>query len=394
MNDDLPDKMILERIRSLAEERKKIISLPTEKVVDRILNSSQPSALVHSFPEEDLYLLIQDIGPQDSLPILSLASDKQWEYLLDMDLWDKDRINIKALTTWLVLLGRADPKRCINWMVDRKTDILEYYLFKNIEVKLREHDQDPSEFGDDFFTHDNIYYVRLRDHPLADNRGAAETVDTLKEHYQEFIAKLIAGLANFDHISYQKILLEAANVIPAETEEEAYRRRNVRLAEKGFLPFEEAIRIYHPLKPADLKTHVSKSHQTKSSPHLLTPVPQYSTRILEEDTLFARALSQLSADRDIEHLQIEFAGLCNQLIAADQRPIQDRNALKEVVKKASGYISIGLERLTGESENSQNHQKKYTAAFIRQYLLSDLFRVGYGQALGLKWRAEKWLANC
>jgi hypothetical protein len=394
MNDDLPDKMILERIRSLAEERKEIISLPPEKVVDRILNASQPAALVHSFPEEDFYLLIQDIGSQGSLPILSLASDKQWEYLLDMDLWDKDRINIKTLTTWLDLLSRADPKRCINWMVDRKTDILEYYLFKNIEVKLREHDQDPSEFGDDFFTHDNIYYVRLRGHPLADAHGAGEAVEILEKQYQEFLAKLIAGLADFDHITYQKILLEAANVIPAETEEEAYRRRNVRLAEKGFLPFEEAIRIYHPLKPADLKTQVSKSYQTKSSPHLLTSVPQHSTRMLEEDNLFARALNQISVDQDIEHLQIEFASLCNQIIAADQRPIPDRNALKEVVKKASGYVSIGLERLTGESEKSQIHKKKYSAAFIRQYLLADLFRVGYGQALGLKWRAEKWLANC
>ena len=129
MNDDTPDKMILERIRSLAQERKEIISLPPEKVVDRILNASQPVALVHSFPEEDLYLLIHDIGLQDSLPILSLASDKQWEYLLDMDLWDKDRINIKTLSAWLDLLSRADPKRCINWMVDRKIDLLEYYLF-------------------------------------------------------------------------------------------------------------------------------------------------------------------------------------------------------------------------------------------------------------------------
>ena len=394
MSDDLSQKMILERIRSLAAERREIISLPPEKVVDRILNVSQPAALVHSFPEEDLYLLIQDIGRQDSLPILSLASDKQWEYLLDMDLWDKDRINTKTLTAWLDLLSRADPKRCINWLVDRKTELLEYYLFKNVEVKLREHDQDPSEFGDDFFTHDSVYYLRLRSHPPTDDHGAAEAVETLKEQYQEFFAKLIAGLADFDHITYQKILLEAANVIPAETEEEAYRRRNVRLAERGFLPFEEAIRIYQPLKPADLKTHVSKSNQAKSSPHLLTPVPQFSTRMLEQDNLFARALSQISVDDDIEHLQVEFAGLCNQIIAADQRPIPDRNALKEVVQKASGYVSLGLERLTGDTEKSQNNPPKFSAAYIRQYLLADLFRVGYGQALKLKWRADKWLANC
>ena len=385
---------MIDRIRNLAEERKEIISLPPEKAVDRILNASQPAALVHSFPEEDLYLLIQDIGRQDALAILSLASDKQWEYLLDMDLWVKDRINIKMLTTWLDLFNRADPKRCINWMVDRKTDFLEYYLFQNVEVRLREHDQDPSEFGDDFFTYDNIYYMRLRPRPPAVDPEAGDAFEIQEHQRQEFITKLIAGLADFDHIAYQKILLEAANVLPAETEEEAYRRRNVRLAEKGFLPFEEAVRIYHPLTPDDIKTHMSKSSQTVSSSDQLIPVPLYSTRMLEEDNLFARALSRISTAEDIEHLQTEFAGLCNQIIVADQRPIADRDALRDVVKKASGYISIGLERMTGESETSQKKQKKYPAAFIRQYLLADLFRIGYGQALALKWRAEKWLADC
>ena len=388
------DKNIIDRIRNLAEERKEIISLPPEKAVDRILNASQPSALVHSFPEEDLYLLIKDIGRQDSLEILSLASDKQWEYLLDMDLWDKDRINLKSLTAWLDLLNRADPRRCINWMVDRKTELLEYYLFQNVEVRLREHDQDPSEFGDDFFSHDNIYYMRLRPRPLAGDPEPGDVFEIQEKQRQEFIAKLIAGLAEFDHIAYQKILLEAANVLPAETEEEAYRRRNVRLAEKGFLPFDEAVRIYHPLQPGDINTHMSKSSETVSSSHQLMPVPQYSTRMLEEDNLFTRALNRISTAEDIEHLQIEFAGLCNQIIVADQKPIADRDALKDVVKKASGYISIGLERLSGESETSQKKQKKYPVAFIRQYLLADLFRVGYGQALALKWRAEKWLENC
>jgi len=40
------------------------------------------------------------------------------------------------------------------------------------------------------------------------------------------------------------VLLEATHVIPAETEEEELRWRNVRLAEKGFLAFDEAIGIY------------------------------------------------------------------------------------------------------------------------------------------------------
>ncbi|MGD2271056.1 MAG: DUF6178 family protein [Desulfobacterales bacterium] len=387
------DKKIIDRIRRLAEDRKEIISLPPEQIVDRIINAPQPAALVQSFPEEDLYLLIQDIGPQDALPVLSLASEKQWEYLLDIDIWHKDRINMKTLTAWLSLLNKADSKRWLKWMVDNKTELLEYYLFHNIEVKLREHDQDPSEYGDDFFTYDNIFYIRLHGYPPEDHHAMKQEVDIHGESYQKFLEPLIRNLAAFDHIVYQKILLETANVIPAETEEEAYRQRNVRLAEKGFLPFEEAIRIYQPLKPTDLKVQRVKSFQTKSSPPLLVPVPQFSTRMLEKDTLFARALSCITKAPDLEHLQIEFATLSNQIITADQRSIKDRSELGKVVRKACGYVSIGLQRLVEESQPSAKIRKNFCAAMLKKYPLADIFRVGYGQALALKWRAEKWLAK-
>ena len=57
------------------------------------------------------------------------------------------------------------------------------------------------------------------------------------------------------------------------------------------------------------------------------------------------------------------------------------------MKKASGYISIGLERLTGEQDK---REVKRTAALMQQFMLSQIFRVGFGSALELKWRAEKW----
>ncbi|UCH20517.1 MAG: hypothetical protein JSU83_18550 [Deltaproteobacteria bacterium] len=393
MNNSKQYKKIIRRIRGLNAERRQILSLPPQKALERILDAPRPAELVHSFPEEDLYLLIQDIGPQDCLPILSLASDKQWEYILDMDAWHRDRLDIKSLTVWLDLLYRADAKRCIKWLVDHKTDLLEFYLFKNIEVKLREHDQDPSEFGDDFFSHDNVFYVRLLDYPFTENHDEGEAADIKKEQFKESLTKLIDGLAASDHITYQKILLESATVIPAESEEEAYRLRNIRLAEKGFLPFEEAVGIYQPLSPEDLKIQGVKSYQIKSEPTMIVPVPEYSTRMLEEDSLFVRALRRVTLIQDLEHLQVEFASLCNQIITADQRSIRDRVELEKIVKKACGYISIGLQSLTDGSERSQKNIENLCAAVMQHYTLANIFRVGYGRALALKWRAEKWLAD-
>ena len=46
--------------------------------------------------------------------------------------------------------------------------------------------------------------------------------------------------------------MESVSLIPSEIEEELFRLRNVRLAEKGFLPFHEAVGVYQPLQPREL----------------------------------------------------------------------------------------------------------------------------------------------
>ncbi len=64
-------KKSLERYKKLLKEREKILVLSPEEALNRILSAPEPAALVHAFPEEDFYLLVHDVGPEDSLPLLS-----------------------------------------------------------------------------------------------------------------------------------------------------------------------------------------------------------------------------------------------------------------------------------------------------------------------------------
>ena len=64
----------VQRIRQLAEQRQRVLSMPAEKALAAILEHPQPAALVHSFPEEDLFFLIQDIGTDYALPLITLTS--------------------------------------------------------------------------------------------------------------------------------------------------------------------------------------------------------------------------------------------------------------------------------------------------------------------------------
>lgn len=385
---ELTDKQReVERFVKLFEERKKILAMPPEKALDAIFDSPQPAALVHSFPEEDLYFLMHEIGIENSLALLSLASNKQWEYVVDIEGWIKDNIEIHSVTRWLDFLFKVAPERFIKWFLEEKTNFMEFYLYQNIEVLVRESDQDPSEIGEEYFTFDNTIYVRFRENVFGPDPENLESDQIIKEHRNAFLTNFFKQLAEYDFAVYQKVLLESSSVIPAETEEEAYRRRNFRLAEKGFMPFDEAIGVYQPLKRKDFEKLSVKYVSAETERQLQLPVPLYFAGMLKDKNLFTEALRRIENDEALRQIQTEFAGLCNQVGVADQKIIREKEALEEIVKKVCGYINIGLEDLTVKDKTVDLSK---TAELVQTYPLAGIFRVGYGLALDLKWRAEKW----
>jgi hypothetical protein len=384
MTDNNENNLALERSQQLLKERSDILDLPPDKRIDRILEYPQPAALVHSFPEEDFHFLIHDIGLQDCMPVLALASDKQKEFLLDVEAWEKDRVDNDALTKWLDLMLQADPNRLIKWLINEKQEFLELYFLKNITIRIREHDQDPSDFGDGYFTQDDTVYIKILDAAVQ-----TETQEVSEKERKEFLTKFLNKLASFDFENYRNLIIESTAIIAAETEEENYRLRNVRLAEKGFLPFDEAVGIYQSLKAQDLKAKHQKTDWLSDKSSTL-PVPLYHAGMLEEDNLFTRALLQIKDENILQRLQIEFANLSNRIASADQKTVKSRAELQQVVKKACGYLSIGLEKLALE-ENTTENQELISATFIQQYPLANIFRVGFGLALELKWQADKWM---
>ena len=397
------NEVLLQKAKALHENRERILGLPPEKALDAILDAEHPGAVVQSFQEEDFYFLINDIGLNDSVELLSLASGRQWEYLVDIETWDRDRINLKAVTQWIHTLLEVSPKRLVQWLRDEKKELIEFYIYKNFELKIREHDQEPSELGDGFFTDDDTFYIKPRLNPYGEIAASAMDdqeydSESIPAEYEETertqkLMKFIKQISTYDHILYQNILLESAFILSSEVEEEEYRLRNVRLAEKGFLPFEEAIGIYSPLKPKDIKKLGKKITAAASDINPFRSAPQYPLSNLKIKNIFTEALETIGQDEIgqneiIEQIQQEFAGLANQIISADQKLIKSRDDLRRIVEKACGYLNIGLESLSKELSVTG---KKNIAAYIKKYPLALIFRIGYSSALELKWRADRWL---
>lgn len=58
-----PVQKHIQRIQQLADERQRILSMPADKAMVAILDHPQPAALVHSFPEEDLFFWYMTLVP-------------------------------------------------------------------------------------------------------------------------------------------------------------------------------------------------------------------------------------------------------------------------------------------------------------------------------------------
>jgi hypothetical protein len=191
-------------------------------------------------------------------------------------------------------------------------------------------------------------------------------------------------VADQDHVAYQKLLLEAASILPAEMEEEVYRLRNVRMAEKGFLPFDEAVGIYQPVAPENLDDQSAKTFGGNGDEVDDSPAPQYPVKLLQKGTPFSDALQEIGAPLLLQRIQTEFVAVCNRVISADQQKIQGREALQAMVEKVCGYLNIGLEA------SAPGKRPAEMATLIERLPLSRIFRAGYGRALDLKWRVARW----
>lgn len=346
---------------------KDLLQVSGKKALEMILDSPRPVTLVQSLAEEDMFWLIQEIGLEDALPILSLASNDQWQYLLDFELWTKDRLETDAVNHWLGLLLKADPDRLLIWSLREHTDLLEFHLLKHIEVRILQEDESPSDFDEGYFSLDGLFYIRIKN-----------------DKYEQTTREFLERLARYDLNRFQEILLELSGLLPAEMEDRMYRLRNMRLAEKGFLPFEEAISIYQHLNPQDLVGKESQHRKVVKEGPSDYPVPVSTSILIQEQDLFHVSLQQIRDVDSLQRLQMEFAALCNQIISADALVVRSKEHLAAVVHKASGYLSIGLDRVTGG-------EMERAIRLVQESSLTQIFRVGFGAALELRWKAEKWL---
>ena len=346
-------------------------TLSGRKALDRVSNHPDPPRLIKSMSSEDFFWLIKKVGADGSLKLLKLASTDQWQYILDVESWQKDRLELNRTGQWMQRLLTADSERFTQWLISDGQGLAYYYLYRSIVVEVRNEDEEIFEAGPEFFTIDGFFYIR-----------------PIQEDQRETIEALLRTMAHEDTLKYQALLTGVAGVLPAELEEDMYRIRNVRLAEHGFLPREEAIAVYAPLDPERLKM---KKQDARPRPTAgledAGDVPRWPLQTIQGQNLLTKTITNLSDAKLLDRIRLEFSGLCNQILSAEGLVNWDMDDLQEIQLQAAGYLNLILkERCREDTDTAEN--------LLRMNTLVSLFRAGFGLALNLKWKAERWLKGC
>ena len=345
-----------------------LLSLPGGALLKRILENENPEAFVRRLSAEDLFWILKRIGEDDCLPVLELAHEEQWQYLIDLDIWEKDLLSPEKTLTWLKRLAEADPERLSNWLFGEERYLLSFLLFRAAEVVIKNREEEVSDLPETYFTVDGVFYIRA-----------------FLEEDQEMIEALLTTLARNNHEAYQELLYGLAAIIPAEVQEELYRLRNGRIAEHGFVPFEEALLVYAPIDLAALKTETPPLPPGKLVDKTNDEfVPALPLLQMEKEGIFPQAVSRISDQVIFERISIEFADLANRIIAAGNFPeISDPDILGASCRQATGYLNIALERLS-------NKDIAKAEDLLSNHSLLTLFRAGYGLAVDLQRKAKRW----
>lgn len=347
---------------------KEIAALSGGEILDLILGHKTPKKIVQDMPNGDFFWLVKKVGSDDCLPLLELASEDQWTYLLDLEIWQKDRLDMEHTSLWLNRLQQAQPRALSSWLFDQGQSLAYYYLYKNIQLFVYDDDEN-IDIPEGFFSFDGVFYINVID-----------------PRYRDTIEKMLRELIQVDSLKYQALLQGLAGLLSTEIEEEMYRMRNVRLAEHGFLPYDEAISVYTPL---DVDTFNDKTSKESSGIMIVNNetaavVPLLPFYQAGEENILSMAISEISDPILLDRLRLEFAGLCNQILSADGILNQEIEILIKTCRKTAGYINLALEKISGKDVSS-------ALGLLKGNTLLSIFRVGFGLGLKLRWEAERWI---
>ena len=325
--------------------------------------SHQPKELVRRLPEIELFLMVKRSGERDALELVSLTTPEQFQYLLDLDFWNKDQLDLGKVAQWMGTLLECGEEKVQEFIQNTDPEFIVLLLKKFLHViKLEgEPAEEPAQAS--LFTLDHQYYVVFK-----------------KPEARPIFQRFLENLCHLDEELYARLMEAVIVEWESELEELNYSHRNGRLSDHGFPGFEEALELYRFIHPESLRSEKvpARAELTKATEEAN---PIFYLTLQEEGPFFSHVLSQITDSMEQDRLQSEMAALCNRAMVAEPLEAFSPNEIERVTRKVFHYLNVGLEFVSRRDEAK-------AMDLLRSIPLQKIFQGGVGTTLLLRQKAE------
>jgi hypothetical protein len=367
------------------EAQKAFQSLPIEDQLDMVLKargkerlhylflSENPEQLVRQLPELEIFLTVKEVGERDSLELISLTTPEQFQYLLDLDFWKKDRLDPEKVLHWMDLLVESGENKVTQFIQSTDPEFIALLLKKFLEVITIEGEALGTRDRVPLFTLDQYYYFNFR------GKGAREIFQPFLEIFYRV-----------DNRVFRRLMDSLLLGLESELEETGYRLRNARLADNGFPSFEEALEIYRFVKPDSLTVGEGSLRVTDRG-EARREGSVFYLAFQDQGPFFSSVLSEIDDPDEQDRLKQDMTGLCNKAIVAEAVDLSNIAAMERTVEKVYHTLNLGLQYLSKEDRIRASH-------FLRSLPLQRLFQCGVSTTILLRRKAESilkgpWFSN-
>jgi len=363
-----PDELT-ERVAGLSirEQAELALRLPPQQRLELLLHAPRPLRLVRALPDADLYLTVREVGPDDALPVLALASVSQLVHLLDLESWRGDRFDADRAGAWIAMLLESGEPALRRFLRNADDEFLALLLHKWVRVEQIEYEDSPEKHG----------------HGQGD-AGTDEGAMTPDGYhrYSPSIPEHVAAIHRMLQVfyldqreRYDRLIWASMWELSSDLEEQALHWRQSRLEEHGFPDWDEALSVYAPPKGVSSQPRPPSPTDPdglEASRGFLVALPP--------ESLLLSSMDSLSGERR-ERVLFEFLSVANRILIADGEDTGDPLSHRAAMCKAAGFIGIALSTRGADRPDE-------AAEVLAEVATIDLFREGFAGAVELQRRAR------
>jgi len=323
------------------------------------------SELVPRIPHQAFVVIARQLRDEGRLELLlPEALPEQLTAVFDLDVWRAGRLQVPRVRAWLrqIIACYGEARRArgdlIRLMYAMDPEMWTLAVHHGTSVMALDPDDDEHreqaraavEGLTSFETPDAAYLIAVPNHELG--HQAISIIEAVYHDSLEDGRRLVNSLRG---------------ALASQIEEDLLRWRSGRLADLGFVEWEEAMRLFTPL-PRDAAITAEDGNFAEVDTTALEVVGWGRSDLLR------RVLDQLTPQQHGVRTR-EFTLLINEVMAAQRLEPGDPKDQQRAIHQAQATVSLGLEMLAGSRESED------LAADLARELsklgLRNLFRLGY-----------------